>query len=202
MIRGCARERQAKCEINGASERRDFDGGHPDIMVRRDHRVELSAHGANEHRVGGKWSGDLRLARCWPKQLHFLVAESLSVARVRVQRAKRDARLTDSQPLAQTVTRNPRGIENRIARQRSRDVAERDMGSGEHDAQLIRRQHHRHTGTRELRQHLGVTGIIVTARQQCSFVDRSGYYPVDVPRNRQRDGSLDGETTDFPGRRC
>ncbi len=54
----CAETASPSVTFTARAERRDLDRRHADVVIRRDHRVELAAHRAHEHRVGGKWTGD------------------------------------------------------------------------------------------------------------------------------------------------
>jgi len=92
-------------------------------VVRRDNRVELAPHGADKNSIGGERSGDLRFPSRRSEQLCFLVSESSSVTGVRIERAQRDARLGDAEPVSQTVASNPRGIYDRLAGQSARHVS-------------------------------------------------------------------------------
>jgi hypothetical protein len=82
VIRRCARKWKPERDVHGAAERRDLDRRHSDIVIRRDHRIELAAHGAHEDRVGGKWPVDPSGFRRRREKLGVLAAESSTVARV------------------------------------------------------------------------------------------------------------------------
>ena len=75
-------------------------------MIGRDDRVEGAAHRAHEDGVGGKGTGDPRLPRCRREQQIVLATEAATVAGVRIERAERDARLGDAEPLAQSLARD------------------------------------------------------------------------------------------------
>jgi hypothetical protein len=84
MIGRRAWERKPEGDVHRASERRDLDGRHADVVIRGNHRIELAAHRAHEDRVGGKGSRDSGRSCCRSKKLVVLVAESPTVAGVRV----------------------------------------------------------------------------------------------------------------------
>ena len=138
MIGRRARERQAERDVHRAAERRDLDRRHADVVIRRDHRVELAAHRAHEDGVGGKRAGDAGRARGGREQLVVLAAEAAAVAGVRIERAERDARLGDAEPVAQPVARHARRRSTIASRgEQARHVAQRDVRRREHDAQRI-----------------------------------------------------------------
>jgi hypothetical protein len=53
------------------------------------------------------------------------------------------------------------------------------MGGSQHHAELVGRQHHRDARPGEAREHLSVSGKIVTARQKRRLVDRSSDNSLD-----------------------
>jgi len=69
-------------------------------MIRRDHGVELAADRANKDGVGGKGSEELRAGGRGTQHQVVLVAEPTTFAPVRIERAERDARIGDPEPLA------------------------------------------------------------------------------------------------------
>jgi hypothetical protein len=153
-------------------------------VIRRDHRIELTADGSDEDRIGGKGSGDLRSpgGRC--QELRFFISESSTVAGVRVQRAQRDARLGDPEPVSQAVASDPGGVDNRIVGQSTRHVSKRQVCGGENDAQLVGREHHGDPRVGQLGKHFGMPRKIVSAGQQGRLVDWPGHDAVYIPSGR------------------
>jgi len=60
VIRRGTRKGQPEGHVHGAAERGHFDGGHPDVVVRCDHDIELAAQCADEDRVRRERAGDPR----------------------------------------------------------------------------------------------------------------------------------------------
>ena len=58
-------------------------------------------------------------------------------------------------------------------------------------------EHHRDRAASERRQHLGVAGKVVAAREQGRFVYRSSDDAVDLPGKSQLDSALDGAARDL-----
>jgi hypothetical protein len=162
-------------------------------VIRSYHRIELAAHRANEHRVGGKRSVDSGGARSGRKQRRVLVSKSAAIATVRIQRAERDPWLRDAEPAAQPFPSNSRGLGNRFRGQLLAHFAQRNVGRGENDTEPVGREHHRDTRTREVRQHFRVPRIVVAAGQECGLVDRRCDNAVDISRHRYFHRSLDRE---------
>jgi len=163
VIGRCARERQAEGDVHRAAERRDLDGGHPDIVIWSDDGVELAAQGAHEDGVGGKWTRDSSRARGRCEKPGVFVAKSSTVTRVRIQRAQGQPGLVDSKPFAQAPRRDFRRFDDHFRGQSSAHRAQRNVRGGEHHSQFFGSEHHGDPGTGERRQHLGVTGIVVAA---------------------------------------
>ena len=115
----------------------------PDVVIRRDHGVELAAHRAHEHGVGGERPGEPAGARGGREHAVVLVAEPAVVAGVRVERAQREARLGDAEPVAQPARVMPAACAMAPAVTARRHVAQRDVRGGEHHAQAVGGEHHR-----------------------------------------------------------
>jgi len=164
-------------------------------VIRRNHGVELAAHGAHKDRVGGKGAGDFRFPRRGSKKLGVLVAKSSRVTAVWVEGAESDARLGDPQPVLQAVAGDPCRIDDCRASQCPRHISERQVRSHQHHSQLVRGQHHRHVRFRQRRQHLGVSRIIVSTGVQRGLIDWSGNDTVNFSGSRHRRGALDGKST-------
>jgi hypothetical protein len=141
-------------------------------VVRRNHRIKLTAHCAHEDGVGGKWSLDSCGARRRRQKRRVLLSESATIAPVRIERAKRDPWLRDSEPAAQAITRNARCIRYRGGSQFFAHFAERNVGCRQNDAELIGREHHRDARSRQMRQHFRVSGKVVATGEQSGLVDR------------------------------
>jgi hypothetical protein len=137
MIRGRARKWQPQRNVHGASERRDLDRRHSHVVVRSYHRVELAAHRAHKNRVRGKWSIDSGGARRRRQQRRVFLSESPAIAPVRIQRAKRNPWLRDAEPAAQSFSRNARSFCYRAGSQLPAHLAQRNVGRGENDAELV-----------------------------------------------------------------
>ena len=159
------------------------------------------AHRAHEHRVGGKWAEQTVRARGGSEQLVVLGAEAAAVAGVRIERAERDARLGDAEPVAQTGARDVGRRGDGVGGERGRHVAQRNVRGGEDDAQRIRRawrgarggEHHRDVAAGARGEQLGVAGKVVAAGEQRVLVERRGDDAVHVAALRELDGALHGE---------
>ena len=120
-------------DVHRAAERRDLDRGHSDVVIRRDHGVELAAHRANEDRVRRKRTENSGRFGGRSQDLVVLRAEPPAVAGVRIQCAQRDPRLIDAEPLRKpSASRSPR--------RRSRASSRR--GTTSRSAKMRRREHH------------------------------------------------------------
>jgi len=106
-------------------------------VIRGDHRIELAAHRAHEHRIGGKRPEDSARAGGGGKQLVVFGAEPSSVAGVWIQRAQRDSRLGDPVPFDQAGPRDVSGLDDRIGAQLLGHSPERKMRRRQHHAQLV-----------------------------------------------------------------
>lgn len=168
-------------------------------MVRSYHRIELATHRANENCIGGKWSIDPSGARGGCKQRAVLVSESAAIATVRIERAECDPRLTDAEPAAQSISRDARGLCYRGGSQLLAHLAQRNVRRGKNDAKLIRREHHRDAGTRQVRQHFRVPRIVISACEQCRLVDRRRDNAVNASRHRQFHCAFNCEAGQLPG---
>jgi len=199
VIRRGPRKRQSERNVHRAAERRDLDRRHTHIVIGRDHRVEFAAHGANEHGIGGKWSGDSCFRGRGGEQRCVFLAEPSGVSRVGIERAERDSRLGDSEPLPQAVASDASSVRYRLGRQPARHLAQRQVGRGEYHPQLVRRQHHRDARAGELRQHLGVTRKIVATGEERCLVDRRGDDPIDFAGRSELHCALDGEAAESSG---
>jgi hypothetical protein len=202
VIRRRAWKRQSERHVHRVSERRDFDGGHSYIVIRRDHRVEFAAHGANKDRIGGERTGDSGFTSSRRQQLLVFVSEPASVAGVRVERAQRYPRRSDAEPLLQAIARDASGIDDGLRRELPDCLAQWKVSRRQDHPQLVGRQHHRDSRASQLRQHFGVAGEIVAASEERRFIDRSSNDPVNIAGRCQLHGALDGESTQFPRRRC
>jgi hypothetical protein len=67
------------------------------------------------------------------------------------------------------------------------------VGRGENDAELVRREHHRDAGTRQMRQHFRVPRIVVPTSKKRRLVDRRCHNAVHFPGHRHFHGALDRE---------
>jgi hypothetical protein len=199
MIGRGARKRQAKGHVHRIAERRDFDRGHPHVVIWRDHRIELTTHRADENGIGGKWAGDSGLLCGRGQQLRVLISEPATVTSVRIERAQSNSWFGNAEPLLQSFARDGGRIDDRLCRHASRDVAQRKVGRRENDSQLVGGEHHRHPGAGELCQHLGVAGKIVTAGVQRGFIDWRCHNALDLALHRHFHGALNGETAQLSG---
>jgi len=67
-------------------------------VIRRDHCIELTAHGADKNGVGGEWSGDAGRLRGGSQYLLVLHSEASAIAGMRIESAQRDARRLYAEP--------------------------------------------------------------------------------------------------------
>jgi len=106
-------------------------------VVRRNHGVEFAPHRTYEHRVGGKRPRDSRCARRRREQSVVLIAEPAAVAGVRIESTEGESRVINGEPLLQAAPRHLRGVHNPVERQPLADLAQRNMGRGKYDAELV-----------------------------------------------------------------
>src|ERR1051326_6601349 len=98
------RKRQSEGDVHRVSKRGHLDGGHPDIVIRRDHGVERPTHRPNEDRVRREGTLETSVVGRGCEQLVVFTTESAAVAGGRIHRAERDARLGACGPSAQSRT--------------------------------------------------------------------------------------------------
>jgi hypothetical protein len=84
MIRRRARERKSQGDIHRIAERRDLDGGHPDVVIRRNHGVKFAAHRSHKDRVRRERPLDTCSACGRLEDLRVFTAESPTIAGVRI----------------------------------------------------------------------------------------------------------------------
>jgi len=118
-----------------------------------------------------------------------------------IQRAQRNSGGLDSEPRLESIARDARGFDDGVRTQILDDVAKRDVGGRQNDAELVRREHHRNARSRQRAQHFRVTGKVVASREQGRFVDGGGHDSVDGSGLRHFDRTLDGEPTEHSGER-
>jgi hypothetical protein len=164
MIRRRAWERKPQRDIYRTAERSDLDGGHPHVVIRRDHGVKLPAHRSHEDRVRRKRSLDSGSSRCWLQKVRVLAAKPSAITRVRVESAQRDSRRFNSEPGLQPAVRDARGLDDGGCAQFLDDAPKWNVRRGEHYAELIRREHHRDARSSQRCEHLGVTGEVIPPR--------------------------------------
>ena len=192
-----ARERKPQRDIYRAAERRDFDSRHPDVVIWRDHGVEFAAHRSHKNRIRGKRALDSGGARGRREKFRVLAAESSAVTRVRIESAQRNSRRCDSEPPFQPVARDARGFDDGSCAQILSHAAQSDVGGREHDAKLVRCEHHGDAGPGQASKHLRVAGKIVAALVERGFVDGSGDNSFDGSRLRHRHGSFDCQSAEL-----
>jgi len=175
-------------------------------VIRRDHRVELALHRAHEHGVRGKGPRDPGLAGGRREHIFVFHAKPAAVTAVGIQRAQRDARVADAEPLGQAMARDLRRPLDALRRYGRRNVAQREVCRREHHAQRVlaardlsgRSEHHRYVAGRQRAEHLRVPGIVESAGEQRGLVYRSGDDSLDVTRQRQGYGALDRASAERP----
>jgi hypothetical protein len=144
VIRRSARKRQTERHVHGAAERRNLDRGHADVVVRRDHRVEFAAYGAHKDCVSRKRPGDSRRSGRRRQQLGIFVAKTATITGMRIQRAQRDPRRGNAEPLLEALPGDARGFCDRVRGQSLDHLTEWEMCGGEDDSKLVRGKHHCH----------------------------------------------------------
>jgi hypothetical protein len=77
-------------------------------VIGSDDGVELSAHCPNEHGVRGKRACYAGCTRRWRKKLSLVISKTSTVAAVRIESTKRNARRRNVEPLLQSLSRNGR----------------------------------------------------------------------------------------------
>jgi len=92
-------------------------------VIRRDYRVEFAAHRAHENRVGRKWPEDQGLPRGGSQNVLILRPETAIVAGVRIQRAQRDPRRGNPEPVGESAAGDISGLTDCAGRHRRRDFA-------------------------------------------------------------------------------
>jgi len=171
-------------------------------VVRRDYSVELASHSADENGVGGERSFDSGRHGRGREKLVILGSEPSAVSRVRIQRAKSNARLGDAEPLLQSFTSQTRGFNYRIGAQLLDYAAQRNVRRRQHHAKLVGCEHHRYSRSGEAAEHFSVSGEIVAAGVERRLVDRSGHDSIHYSRNGHLHRALDCETAQLSRERC
>ena len=116
---------------------------------------------------------------------------------MRIHRAERDPWLPDSPPLAECPLGRPAGAEHALLGEQRRHVPEGHVGRDQHDAQLLRREHHRDVHiAREVCEPFGVTRIGKARQMQRVLVGRCGDDRVDLALQSQLHRGLDGVPRD------
>ena len=192
VIGGGARKRQAERDVHRAPERRDLDRGHPDVVIRREHRVELAPHRAHEHGIRRQWAGGAERLGGRPEHPVLLVAEETRFAGVRIDRAEREPGPLDSPPLPEPALGDASGPDDPVQGEQRRHVAERHVGRHQHHAQLLRGEHHRDVHVAgEVREPFGVSGIGKAGEMEGVLLRRRGDDRVHLARERELDRGLD-----------
>jgi len=132
-------------------------------VIRRDHGVEFTAHRAHENCVSRERTVNSCRAGSGSEELDVLAAEPPTVAQMRVETAKRQPRLLDSEPAAQPLTGDRGHLDDCRRSQFLADVAQSDVGRSQHHPKLVGCKHHRHARVREMGQHFRVSGVVVAA---------------------------------------
>jgi len=195
VIWRCPRTWKAERDVHRAPERSNLDLGHADVVIGRDHGVELPSHRADEDGVGGIRAFYPRLARGGSQQLRVFVAKSPSIPSVRIDRAQRDARRADAEPLLESLTRYARDIDDSVGVEMLYDLPQRDVRRRKNNPKLVGGQHHRDARAGKTREHLGVTGEIVAPRVQREFVDGRRHNYKDSSGLHNIDSSFNSEST-------
>jgi hypothetical protein len=86
MVRRRPRERQTERDVHRTPERRHFYRSHPDIVIRRNDRVELTAHRSHKDRIRGIWSGYPSAASGGKQHTLVFIPEATSVSAMWVHR--------------------------------------------------------------------------------------------------------------------
>src|SRR5207253_958604 len=136
VIRGRARKWKTQRDVYRASKRCNLDRSHPNVVVRCDHSIELSPHGAHEDCVSRKRSIDSCSTRGGGENIPVLVAESPAVAGVRVERAQCDARLGNIKPFPESMAGDTRCLGNRVRTELLRNLPQRNVSRSQYDPQL------------------------------------------------------------------
>jgi len=191
VIRRRARERKSERDIYRAAERRDLDGGHPDVVIRRDHGVKFPAHRSHKNRIRRKRPINSGSSRRWLQKVRVLAAKSPAITGVRIEGAQRNSRRLNPEPRLKPIARDTRGFHDGGHAQILGDAAKWNVCCGKHNAKLVRREHHCNARSSQGGEHLRVTGKVVAAGKQRGLIDRSGHNSVDGALLRDLDGSLD-----------
>jgi len=94
-------------------------------MVRRNYRVELSAHRPHEDRISGERAGNAAGACGGGQDIRVLAAEPSTIPPVRIESAERDSGLGDSEHPDECGAGDCRGPHDRFAGQRFRNFPQR-----------------------------------------------------------------------------
>ena len=192
MVGRRARKRQPQRHVHRSSERRHLDRRHADVVIRRQHGIELSAHRPHEHGIRRKRPRRTEQGGGGPEHPLLLVAEQSVLAGMRIHRAHRDPRRRDAPPLPQGPRGRAAGPHHPVRREQRGHIAERYVSGDQHHAELLRRQHHRDVHVPgEVRQPLGVPGVRKARQVERMLVRRRGDDGVDFPLERQLHRRLD-----------
>ena len=130
----------------------------------------------------------------------LLVTKEALLAGVRVERAERQPRLGDAEPLLQRGAGDLAGAHDPVGGEQQRHIAKRDVGGDQDHAQAVARQHHRDVAAAgEVRQPFGVSGKRKTGEMQGMLLHRCGDDGVDFAAQGEPGGLLDGASGDQPG---
>jgi hypothetical protein len=160
-------------------------------VIRRDDGVKFPAHRSHKNCIRWKGPLDSGSSRGWLQKLRVLAAKPSAITCVRVESAQRDPRRFNPEPGLQPTARDARGFNDGLRAQIFDDAAKGNVGRGKHDAELVRREHHRDARSSQRCEHLGVTGEVITPSQKRRLVDGTGHDSFDVSRLRHLHGSLD-----------
>jgi len=118
---------------------------------------------------------------------------------MRIQCAKCNARLIDSEPLTQRFARDLRNLNDEILVDRIDHIPQWHVSRRKDDPQFVGRQHHRNAGVRELGKHFRVSRKIVAPRKQRRLVDWSGDDSLHFAAHCLIDSLFDRKASEFSG---
>ena len=129
----------------------------------------------------------------------LLAAQHAVLARVRVEAAHREPRLAEPEP-RQLTGRQPDHALDRLAREQARHGGERLVDRGQHDAQRVGVEHHRHRRRAgQVREQLGMAPPRQAREREGLLADRRRRHGVDLAGHRVPDRREDRVVRRAPG---
>lgn len=193
---------QAQRDIDGGIEFDGFERRQGLVVVEREQGIEFLVEMAIKKGVGGK--AGRKAGEAFPKPVEHRVeavalfgAENALFAGMGIESANPDAgRMLGGVEFLSEKIGGGGGAFERIASQSFRDIAERNMPSGEHDAHFFADKRHDGRAAPACGKKFGLSGEAVADALQACFVDGRGDDSGKFSGKRSRSGSFHGFESD------